>query len=466
MSEDGLSISQTSENVNNPLYQLPAAAYKNGKANVNSEAFKRWFGDSKVVDENGQPLVVYHGTAVRGFKAFSEFKPLSWFSVDKEYAKVYSKTRKKKFYERGKIYPVYLSIKNPFMVDDIDNAFDSFYTKEDYYTKLSEKLNISLDQLKKELEPIRATREYFMVNSPEFKNLLQSLGYDGIQATEYGKTTYAAFNPNQIKSVNNRGTFDPSNDNIYYQSQISDEQFEADLAEFDKILDSFHNENEGYYNKKSKFDAARRIQKKYQDFFMYNIADASNHNGWHDPFYFEYDGQKDFTNMWLPKKLEKGSSVILYRNAEQVSIPVTEFDENKFKQLGYKRQKKFDEGMRDVYTLNKDEKSDSVFYQSAFAGSRIDYDRPSLEAIGTGEGNQVHGWGLYYALNKDVAEGYRYKFITEDVGLTGDVITEIDKFGKERTKKIYKDKLNSYKNELDKFNKEHTSNGKSFRKHR
>lgn len=27
-----------------------------------TEAFKRWFGDSKVVDENGKPLVVYHGT--------------------------------------------------------------------------------------------------------------------------------------------------------------------------------------------------------------------------------------------------------------------------------------------------------------------------------------------------------------------------------------------------------------------
>ncbi len=27
-----------------------------------SEAFRRWFGDSKVVDESGQPLVVYHGT--------------------------------------------------------------------------------------------------------------------------------------------------------------------------------------------------------------------------------------------------------------------------------------------------------------------------------------------------------------------------------------------------------------------
>lgn len=34
------------------LYQLTAEAYnKQGKADVNSEAFKRWFGDSKVVDE-------------------------------------------------------------------------------------------------------------------------------------------------------------------------------------------------------------------------------------------------------------------------------------------------------------------------------------------------------------------------------------------------------------------------------
>lgn len=151
------------------------------------------------------------------------------------------------------------------------------------------------------------------------------------------------------------------------QGQVSDEQLEADLAEFDKILDSFHNENKEYYDKKGKFASARKIQKEYQDFFMYNIADASNPNGQHDPFYFEYNGQKDFTNMWIPKKLEKGSSVILYRNSEQVSIPVTEFDESKFKKLGYKRQKKFDEGMRDIYTLDKNVKNDRVYYQGQIA---------------------------------------------------------------------------------------------------
>ena len=200
------------------------------------------------------------------------------------------------------------------------------------------------------------------------------------------------------------------NRNLVVYHTISAEQLEADLAEFDKILDSFAADNAEYYDKKDKYSAARKIKKKYQDFFMYNIADASNPYGRHDPFYFEYDGKKDFTNIFVPKKLEKGSSIILYRGAEQVFVPVAEFDENKFKKLGYKRQKKFAEGLRDVYTLNKDETNDRAYFQSAFAGSRVDYDKPSLEAIGSGEGAQAHGWGLYYALNKDVADRYRDTF--------------------------------------------------------
>lgn len=211
-----------------------------------------------------------------------------------------------------------------------------------------------------------------------------------------------------------------------YQTEEYDEQLEADLAEFDKILDSFAEENKEYYSKKGKFEDAKKIQKKYKDFFMYNIADASVSTALHDPFYFEYDGQKDITNIWIPKKLEKNSNIILYRYAEQISIPVNKFEKSKFKKLGFKRQKLYDEGMRDIYTLNKEEKSDdardfvrengkyirkpSAYYQTAYAGSRVDYDKPSLEAIGTGEGAQVHGWGLYYALSRDVAEKYRETF--------------------------------------------------------
>ncbi len=58
--------------------------------------------------------------------------------------------------------------------------------------------------------------------------------------------------------------------------------------------------------------------------------------------------------------------------------------------------------------------NEGVLYQSAYAGSRVDYDRPSLEAIGTGEGAQAHGWGLYYALDPQIAEKYRETFIADE----------------------------------------------------
>ena len=61
-----------------------------------------------------------------------------------------------------------------------------------------------------------------------------------------------------------------------------------------------------------------------------------------------------------------------------------------------------------------DKTTGQVLFQSAYAGSRVDYDRPSLEAIGSGEGQQVHGYGLYYALNKDIAEKYRKNFIRSE----------------------------------------------------
>lgn len=67
-----------------------------------------------------------------------------------------------------------------------------------------------------------------------------------------------------------------------------------------------------------------------------------------------------------------------------------------------------------------DENVNNPLYQTAFAGSRVDYDRPSLEAIGSGEGVQAHGWGLYYALNKDVAESYRRRFVADSINYTYD----------------------------------------------
>ena len=54
-----------------------------------------------------------------------------------------------------------------------------------------------------------------------------------------------------------------------------------------------------------------------------------------------------------------------------------------------------------------DTQGNPVYHQSAWHGSPHDFDEFDLGAIGTGEGNQVHGWGLYFAKDKKVSDLYR-----------------------------------------------------------
>jgi hypothetical protein len=53
-----------------------------------------------------------------------------------------------------------------------------------------------------------------------------------------------------------------------------------------------------------------------------------------------------------------------------------------------------------------------VMYQPAYHGTPHDVDRFSTDHIGTGEGAQAYGWGLYFAGKKEVAEWYK-KVLTE-----------------------------------------------------
>jgi hypothetical protein len=89
-----------------------------------TEAFKKWFGDSKVVDEEGKPLVVYHGSRKTDIEIFESGKSGTrgineetegfFFSPIREAADNYAGTK----YGKGKVYPVYLSIKNPYIAKD------------------------------------------------------------------------------------------------------------------------------------------------------------------------------------------------------------------------------------------------------------------------------------------------------------------------------------------------------------
>jgi hypothetical protein len=62
---------------------------KEGQLKTTSPQFKKWFGNSKVVDENGKPKVVYHGTDKPDFDIFD---PASWFSDSPIESSAYAQT--------------------------------------------------------------------------------------------------------------------------------------------------------------------------------------------------------------------------------------------------------------------------------------------------------------------------------------------------------------------------------------
>lgn len=142
---------------------------------VNSEAFKAWFGDSKVVDDQGNPLVVLHGTSSPQFEAFR--------SEDGEFFFTDSQDLADQFGYRTE--SVYLSLQNPLVID-MQGA-----TGKDVFDAIDE---------------------------------AKANGHDGVIARNVSEgegvelhSQFVAFAPEQIKSVNNRGTFDPNDGRILYQ---------------------------------------------------------------------------------------------------------------------------------------------------------------------------------------------------------------------------------------------------------
>jgi hypothetical protein len=135
--------------------------------------FKRWFGDSKVVDAEGKPLVLYHGT----HSSFTEFKPNDalgggmFFSPSPEEAGAFTGAT------GSNIMPVYLSAQ-----------------------KVWPKIVRSYDEVK----AIRAAK---------------SKGYDAIRVRDdqNGVVNWVVFDPTQVKSATgNNGDFDPANADIRF----------------------------------------------------------------------------------------------------------------------------------------------------------------------------------------------------------------------------------------------------------
>lgn len=191
-------------------------------AQVRTKAFKDWFGDwennpseaSKVVDENGEPLVVYHNTPFEFNGIFDmdhKSRIMPWTSEPFGHVG----TQETANTIKGTQFALFLNVKNPLETPD--------FVHETVSSMLSELYKQGIISREK-YSSLRG------ISNSELRNLMLSLGYDGTKyenKAEKGGTSYSFITPNQIKSAtDNVGTFSRTDDDIRYR-EVPNSSFES-----------------------------------------------------------------------------------------------------------------------------------------------------------------------------------------------------------------------------------------------
>lgn len=196
---------------------------------VGSNQFKTWFGNSKVVDSNGNPLVVYHGTGAD----VSEFQGMVWASAGKNLPHEYAAMRGDEFNNGNpSIMPLYMKIEHPF---NADIGLSKTVTIGDMITAMLEqadsgRVEANRDRISSLLDIIQNARRreesgphysrhdfwnetvaaFGKDGAAALLEMFKLCGFDGIMMIENGEQTYGAFSPKQVKSIYNRGTYSDS----------------------------------------------------------------------------------------------------------------------------------------------------------------------------------------------------------------------------------------------------------------
>lgn len=231
-------------------------------AQVRTNAFKDWFGDwenspekaSKVVDENGEPKVVFHGTPLRrdqitpnrgwqkdGITYISQEAPFYTFrggeysgmiftSVDAEKARSIAEKRAmsipddmdgtEQWTEEGYVYDLFVDVKNPFVpqrdADIILSSLGDEIPTLSFYGGQGD--TVSVETAK---EILNSGNSWLVTETPQFVAEIKKLGYDGLIGTDEGVGYIACFNPNQLKDTyDNTGAFSTGSDDIRFRTIV------------------------------------------------------------------------------------------------------------------------------------------------------------------------------------------------------------------------------------------------------
>jgi hypothetical protein len=157
---------------------------------IKSDNFATWFGDSETTNNDGTPKIYYHGTD-SNFKSFdSSFIGKTPYAHDDHGLGFFFSNNKSFVTQFGSnLMEVYLRIENPEYMD------------YDEYVKA-----ISMGD-----------SEYPTYNGDSLREFLIKDGIDGIIVTGWNPRTeiICVFEPNQIKSIHNDGSYDINDDDIY-----------------------------------------------------------------------------------------------------------------------------------------------------------------------------------------------------------------------------------------------------------
>lgn len=226
-------------------------ARKDHVAQTETKEFKAWFGDSKVVDKNGKPLVVYHG-APRGFSGDSFDESRIGDQNDRTFNPQFgegfyfstAKTASEYAGDKGQVVPAYLKIENPLLNDekvsegqvksvrdllskseqkDFDRSFNipAYGSEEKGYGKdLYRSLQNSYKGGELEGKSEGTAADRFATG------ILKKAGFDGVIQGKLGTddAEIVVFHPTQIKSaIGNKGTWSRTDPNITARSAASEE---------------------------------------------------------------------------------------------------------------------------------------------------------------------------------------------------------------------------------------------------
>ena len=374
---------------------------------------------SKIVDENGEPLVVYHGSDAQ-FDVFDKTKGRAnmdiqgmFFSPWEDDAQGYG----------GHVRAFFLNIKNPANEGQGYKALNR-YAGQNY-------------------AGIKA-REDLIAN-----------GYDGVNNDG---EEFIAFEPTQIKSVDNNGNFDPEDANIYHQEAVRETAEERVNRISQEVFQTYLNDG---------------IMKSVEETVAAEIGEYVNLDAMADPV--EKDKVRDHLP-YIRKMLADFNLMVVQKNkkykdrlAAKIEYARRCFDNDERIQSRIVRQMDGNEGQGDVYSTGREavpgrddatgvgktsrrsvsrvsagvsspvsgekrgarehfEKlynetakkhsenqgafSNGLLEQSAWHGSPYLFTAFDLGAIGTGEGAQAHGWGLYFAKEREISEGYKARLET------------------------------------------------------